>query len=177
MPSLAELDPQVAQALDAENRRQRESLVLIASENYASRAVLESGVSVISNKYAEGYPGRRYYGGCENADAVESLAIERAKELFGAAHANVQPHSGAQANMAAYFALLSPGGYGAGNAAGPRRPPDPRGQGQLFRQAVQFRFLRRGPGNGNHRLRCGGAAGAGNTAPKSSWPAIAPIRG
>ena len=109
MPSLAELDPQVAQALDAENRRQRESLVLIASENYASRAVLESGVSVISNKYAEGYPGRRYYGGCENADAVESLAIERAKELFGAEHANVQPHSGAQANMAAYFALLSPG--------------------------------------------------------------------
>ena len=109
MPSLAELDPQVAHALADENRRQRESIVLIASENYASRAVLESGASVISNKYAEGYPGRRYYGGCEPADAVESLAIQRAKDLFGAQHANVQPHSGAQANMAAYFALLKPG--------------------------------------------------------------------
>ena len=109
MPSLAELDPQVAHALAAEDRRQRQSIVLIASENYASRAVLESGASVISNKYAEGYPGRRYYGGCEPADAVESLAIERAKALFGAQHANVQPHSGAQANMAAYFALLKPG--------------------------------------------------------------------
>lgn len=109
MPSLAELDPQVAAALDDEDRRQRESIVLIASENYASKAVLASGSSVLSNKYAEGYPGRRYYGGCENADVVESLAIERAKELFGAEHANVQPHSGAQANMAVYFALLEPG--------------------------------------------------------------------
>ena len=109
MPSLAELDPQVARALEEEDRRQRESIVLIASENYASKAVLASGASVISNKYAEGYPGRRYYGGCENADVVESLAIERAKELFGAEHANVQPHSGAQANMAVYFALLEPG--------------------------------------------------------------------
>ena len=109
MPSLAELDPQVASALDAEDRRQRHSIVLIASENYASKAVLASGSSVLSNKYAEGYPGRRYYGGCENADVVESLAIDRAKELFGAEHANVQPHSGAQANMAVYFALLEPG--------------------------------------------------------------------
>ena len=109
MPSLAELDPQVAAALEEEDRRQRESIVLIASENYASKAVLASGSSVLSNKYAEGYPGRRYYGGCENADVVESLAIERAKELFGAEHANVQPHSGAQANMAVYFALLEPG--------------------------------------------------------------------
>ena len=109
MSSLAELDPQVASALKDEDRRQRESIVLIASENYASRAVLASGSSVLSNKYAEGYPGRRYYGGCENADVVESLAIGRAKELFGAEHANVQPHSGAQANMAVYFALLEPG--------------------------------------------------------------------
>ncbi|MCI0900117.1 MAG: serine hydroxymethyltransferase, partial [Chloroflexi bacterium] len=84
-------------------------IVLIASENYASKAVLETGSSVISNKYAEGYPGRRYYGGCENADIVESLAIDRVKELFGAQHANVQPHSGAQANMAAYFAVLELG--------------------------------------------------------------------
>ncbi len=109
MPSLAEVDPQVAQALEAEDRRQRDAVVLIASENYASRAVLASGASVLSNKYAEGYPGRRYYGGCENADVVESLALERAKELFGAEHANVQPHSGAQANMAVYFAVLEPG--------------------------------------------------------------------
>ena len=109
MPSLADLDPEIAAALDGEDRRQRESIVLIASENYASRAVLASGSSVISNKYAEGYPGRRYYGGCEFSDVVESLAIERAKQLFGAEHANVQPHSGAQANMAVYFALLEPG--------------------------------------------------------------------
>ena len=109
MPSLSELDPQVAAALEGEDRRQRDSIVLIASENYASKAVLASGSSVISNKYAEGYPGRRYYGGCEHVDVVESLAIERAKELFGAEHANVQPHSGAQANMAVYFALLEPG--------------------------------------------------------------------
>ena len=109
MPSLSDLDPQIAAALQAEDRRQRDSIVLIASENYASKAVLASGYSVLSNKYAEGYPGRRYYGGCENADIVESLAIERAKELFGAEHVNVQPHSGAQANMAVYFALLEPG--------------------------------------------------------------------
>ncbi len=109
MPSLAEQDPQVAQALQAEDQRQRDSIVLIASENYASKAVLASGSSVLSNKYAEGYPGRRYYGGCENADMVESLAIERVQEIFGAEHANVQPHSGAQANMAVYFALLETG--------------------------------------------------------------------
>ena len=109
MSALAELDPQVAAALAGEDRRQRDSIVLIASENYASKAVLASGASVISNKYAEGYPGRRYYGGCEFADAVESLAIDRAKALFGAEHSNVQPHSGAQANMAVYFALLQPG--------------------------------------------------------------------
>ena len=109
MPSLSELDPVIAQALEGEDRRQRESIVLIASENYASKAVLASGSSVISNKYAEGYPGRRYYGGCEHVDVVESAAIDRAKELFGAEHANVQPHSGAQANMAVYFAVLEPG--------------------------------------------------------------------
>ena len=109
MLSLAQVDPQVAQALEAEDQRQREAIVLIASENYASKAVLASGSSVLSNKYAEGYPGRRYYGGCENADIVESLAVQRVKELFGAEHANVQPHSGAQANMAVYFSQLEPG--------------------------------------------------------------------
>ncbi|MDA0263166.1 MAG: serine hydroxymethyltransferase [Chloroflexi bacterium] len=109
MSLLSQEDPQVARALELEDQRQRDSIVLIASENYASKAVLEPGASVISNKYAEGYPGRRYYGGCDNADVIESLAIDRVKELFGAEHANVQPHSGAQANMAAYFAVLETG--------------------------------------------------------------------
>ena len=109
MTTLRELDPRVADAIQNENRRQRENINLIASENYASRAVLEAQGSVFTNKYAEGYPGRRYYGGCEFVDVVEQLAIDRAKELFGAEHANVQPHAGAQANMAAYFASLEPG--------------------------------------------------------------------
>ena len=105
MTLLAQQDPEVALAIKKENERQRDSLVLIASENYASRAVLEAQSGVMNNKYAEGYPGRRYYGGCENVDVVENLAIQRAKELYGAEHANVQAHSGAQANMATYFAL------------------------------------------------------------------------
>lgn len=106
---LSEVDPDVAQAIRNEEQRQHDKLVLIASENYASKAVLEAQGSVLTNKYAEGYPGRRYYGGCEYVDVVEQLAIDRAKELFGADHANVQPHSGAQANMAAYFAVMQPG--------------------------------------------------------------------
>ena len=106
---LAEVDPQVAQAVQDEITRQDTGLELIASENFVSRAVLETMGSVLTNKYAEGYPGRRYYGGCEHVDVAETLAIERAKSLFGADHANVQPHSGAQANMAVYFALLKPG--------------------------------------------------------------------
>ena len=109
MSVLFDEDPDVARALELEDQRQRDCIVLIASENYASKAVLEPGASVISNKYAEGYPGRRYYGGCEYSDVVETLAVDRVKELFGAQHANVQPHSGAQANMAAYFAVLEPG--------------------------------------------------------------------
>ncbi len=109
MSILAQQDPQVGQAILNEKRRQREVINLIASENYASEAVLEAQGSVLTNKYAEGYPGRRYYGGCEFVDVVERLAIDRVKSLFGAEHANVQPHSGAQANMAAYFASLSIG--------------------------------------------------------------------
>ncbi len=109
MSLLMEQDPEVAQAIQQENARQRDSIVLIASENYASKAVLEAQAGVMNNKYAEGYPGRRYYGGCEYVDVVEDLAIQRAKQLFGAEHVNVQPHSGAQANMAVYFALLEPG--------------------------------------------------------------------
>ena len=109
MSLLTRQDPEVARAIQLEDERQRNCIVLIASENYASKAVLEAQAGVMNNKYAEGYPGRRYYGGCEHVDVVESLSIARAKELFGAEHANVQPHSGAQANMAVYFALLEPG--------------------------------------------------------------------
>ena len=103
------IDPEVYEALRRELERQRNSIELIASENFVSRAVLEAAGSVLTNKYAEGYPNRRYYGGCQYVDEVEVLAIERAKALFGAEHANVQPHAGAQANMAVYFAILSPG--------------------------------------------------------------------
>jgi glycine hydroxymethyltransferase len=106
---LAEVDPEVAKALHEEAQRQHRNLELIASENFVSEAVLEATGSVLTNKYAEGYPGRRYYGGCEVVDVVEELAIARARELFGCEHVNVQPHSGAQANMAVYFTLLKPG--------------------------------------------------------------------
>ncbi len=106
---LPESDPEVFEAIQHEQERQNESIELIASENFVSRAVLEAAGTVLTNKYAEGYPGRRYYGGCEFVDVVERLAIRRAKELFGAEHANVQPHSGTQANAAIYFAFLQPG--------------------------------------------------------------------
>ena len=108
MSLLAAFDPEVAQAIELEKGRQQNKLELIASENFVSKSVLEAQGSVLTNKYAEGYPGARYYGGCEYVDIVERLAIERAKAIFGADHANVQPHSGAQANMAVYFALLQP---------------------------------------------------------------------
>jgi glycine hydroxymethyltransferase len=107
--SLAETDPEIARAIRNEVQRQADGLELIASENFVSNAILEAAGSVLTNKYAEGYPGRRYYGGCEFVDVAESLAISRAKQLFGAEHANVQPHSGAQANMAVYFAAVKPG--------------------------------------------------------------------
>ncbi|MBE3586819.1 serine hydroxymethyltransferase [Desulfofundulus thermocisternus] len=106
---LAAVDPEIARAIELELGRQRDTLELIASENATSRAVMEAQGSVLTNKYAEGYPGRRYYGGCQFVDIAEELAIKRARELFGAEHANVQPHSGAQANLAVYFALLEPG--------------------------------------------------------------------
>src|SRR5205814_296328 len=107
--ALAQVDPEVAEILEEEERRQRETLALIASENYASVAVRQASGSIFTNKYSEGYPGKRYYAGNQWVDSVESLAIERVKQLFGAEHANVQPHAGSQANMAAYYALLSPG--------------------------------------------------------------------
>src|SRR6188474_3147985 len=109
MRSLAETDPEIAAAIQNETHRQADGLELIASENFVSRAILEAAGSVLTNKYAEGYPGKRYYGGCEFVDVAESLAISRAKALFGADHVNVQPHSGAQANMSVYFTIVNPG--------------------------------------------------------------------
>ena len=107
--SLGELDPAVAEAMAGELARQRDTLEMIASENFVPRAVLQAQGSVLTNKYAEGYPGRRYYGGCENVDVVEDLARDRAKELFGAEFVNVQPHAGAQANAAVLHALINAG--------------------------------------------------------------------
>ena len=109
MSILADFDPEIAEAIELELHRQQNKLELIASENFVSKAVMEAQGSVLTNKYAEGYPGHRYYGGCEYVDIVEQLAIDRVKELFGVEHANVQPHSGAQANTAVYFAFLKPG--------------------------------------------------------------------
>jgi glycine hydroxymethyltransferase len=109
MPHLRAVDPEVAHAIDAELNRQRNTLEMIASENFTSEAVLEATGCVMTNKYAEGYPGKRYYGGCDEVDVVENLAIERAKQLFGAEHANVQPHSGSQANAGVFLAMLQPG--------------------------------------------------------------------
>src|SRR5438874_9524988 len=106
---LSEADPDIAKLIKDESRRQADGLELIASENFVSNAVMEAMGSPLTNKYAEGYPGKRYYGGCEIVDQVEQLAIDRAKKLFGADHANVQPHSGSQANMAVYFSQLKPG--------------------------------------------------------------------
>src|ERR1700692_2967801 len=107
--TIAGFDPELAKAIAGERTRQEDHIELIASENYTSPRVLEAQGSVLTNKYAEGYPGKRYYGGCEFVDVVEQLAIDRAKQLFGAAYANVQPHSGSQANAAAYLALIAPG--------------------------------------------------------------------
>ena len=107
--SLEQVDPEVFEAICNEGERQESTLELIASENIVSVAVMEAQGSLMTNKYAEGYPGRRYYGGCEHVDVVERLAVERARDLFGAEHVNVQPHSGTQANMAVYFAVLNPG--------------------------------------------------------------------
>ncbi|MBL4608485.1 MAG: serine hydroxymethyltransferase, partial [Pseudomonadales bacterium] len=107
--TIAEFDPEIADAIEKEAKRQEAHIELIASENYTSPRVMEAQGSQLTNKYAEGYPGKRYYGGCEHVDVVEQLAIDRAKALFGADYANVQPHSGSQANSAVYMALLEPG--------------------------------------------------------------------
>src|SRR5699024_2924918 len=109
MDHLKQNDPELFDAMEAEKKRQQDNIELIASENFVSEAVMEAAGSVLTNKYAEGYPGKRYYGGCEHVDVAENLARDRAKEIFGAEHVNVQPHSGAQANMAVYFSVLEPG--------------------------------------------------------------------
>ena len=141
---LADVDPEVAEALDRELDRQRRTLEMIASENFVPQAILECQGSVLTNKYAEGYPGKRYYGGCEHVDVIEQLAIDRAKALFGAEHANVQPHAGAQANTSVYHALLQPGDTILGLALAARRPPQPRHEDQRLRPAVRHRALRGG---------------------------------
>ena len=146
--ALKATDPEVAGAIAYELERERTQLRLIASENYASPAVLAAIGSTMNNKYAEGYPGRRYYGGCEFVDVTEQLAIDRAKALFGADHANVQPHAGAQANMAVFGAFLTPNDperEGARHGARPRRAPHARLAGQRERHVVQLRGLRGRP--------------------------------
>jgi len=139
--AIAGFDPELSQAIAGERARQEDHIELIASENYASPRVLEAQGSVLTNKYAEGYPGRRYYGGCEYVDIAESLAIDRAKQLFGAAYANVQPHSGSQANAAVYFALLNPGdtilGMSLDHGGHLTHGAKPNFSGKLFR-AVQY---------------------------------------
>ncbi len=159
--TIAEFDPELAKAIAGERQRQEDHVELIASENYTSPRVLEAQGSVLTNKYAEGYPGKRYYGGCEYVDIAESLAIERAKQLFGADFANVQPHSGSQANAAVYLALLNPGDHDSRHEPGSRRPPDARRQGEFLRQAVQGRAVRHQARHRRDRLRPGRAAGAG----------------
>ncbi len=160
---LAEVDPDVYRAIEREIERQDAQIELIASENFTSEAVLEATGSVFTNKYAEGYPGKRYYGGCEFADIVENLARDRAKQLFGAEHANVQPHSGSQANQAAYAAVLSARRHHHGHEPGARRTPDARPPAQFLRQDLPRGPLRRAPGRRAHRLRRAGAAGATST--------------
>ena len=140
--TIADFDPELANAIAGERTRQEDHIELIASENYTSPRVLEAQGSVLTNKYAEGYPGKRYYGGCEYVDIAETLAIERAKQLFGAAYANVQPHSGSQANAAVYLALLNPGDADSRHEPRPRRPPDAWRQGQFLGQVVQGRAVR-----------------------------------
>ena len=174
--SLADADPEIAQAVRNEERRQNDGLELIASENFVSRAVLEAAGSVLTNKYAEGYPGKRYYGGCEFVDVAETLAIERAKALFGAEHANVQPHSGAQANMAVYFTLLKPGDTVLGHEPRAWRTPHARPSAEFLGQALHDRSVRRAQGRRAHRLRRAGAPRRRAQAEDDHGRARAPIR-
>ena len=169
-------DPELDAAINGERQRQEEHIELIASENYASPRVLEAQGSVLTNKYAEGYPGKRYYGGCEFVDIAEQLAIDRAKKLFGADYANVQPHSGSQANAAAYLALIKPGDTILGMSLRSRRPPHARRQGEFLRQAVQRRPVRHPPRQRRDRLRRARRAGLGGKTARWWSPASPPTR-
>ena len=160
---LAEVDPEIAELLGRELERQRGQIELIASENFTWPSILEAVGSVPTNKYAEGYPGKRYYGGCEVVDEIEQTAIDRAKELFGAEHANVQPHAGAQTNMAVYMAALEPGDTILSLQLDARRPPHARAQGQLLRPALHDRALRRQPRDERRRLRRGARGSRSST--------------
>ena len=153
---LRSCDPEVASAIDGELARQRRNIELIASENIVSEAVLAAAGSILTNKYAEGYPGKRYYGGCGEVDKVEEIARERACRLFGAEHANVQPHSGASANLAVFFALCHRKEFQV-------CPPAsvPRFAGQYLRQVLPYRPVRRFGRDPAHRLRRNGAHRAG----------------
>ena len=155
MSLLSQSDPEVFAAIEGEEARQRDSIILIASENYTSRAVMEAQGSALTEKYAEGYPGRRYYAGCEFADVVEDLARERLKELFGVEHANVQPHSGVQANMAAYFAFVKPGDTILGMRLDQGGHLSHGSPVSFSRAVLQIRLLRSGPRDGDDRLRRG----------------------
>ena len=174
--SLAESDPELHGSVERELERQQDEIELIASENIVSRAVLEAAGSVLTNKYAEGYPGRRYYGGCQFVDEAETLAIERAKTLFDCRFANVQPHSGSQANQAAFMALAKPGDTFLGlslASGGHLTHGSPVNLSGKWFKAVQ---LRRAPAGPSHRLRRGAAAGRRAQARRSSSPAAGPIR-
>ncbi len=139
MSYLSKTDPAIADIIEKERLRQVNGLELIASENVVSRAVLEAMGSIMTNKYAEGYPGKRYYGGCEFHDMAENLARDRLKKLFGAEHANVQPHSGTQANMAVYFAFMNLGDTLMSMKLDAGRPPFPRLPGQFHREVLPGR--------------------------------------
>ena len=159
MPWPQDPDDEIFALIDREVERQNTTLQLIASENFTSPAVLRATGSVLTNKYSEGYPAKRYYGGNEVIDEVEDLARDRAKALFGAEHANVQPHAGANANMAVYLGAAQPGRHGARPAARPGRPPHPRLAGQRQRHALQLRVLRRDAERRADRLRPGARPG------------------
>ena len=163
---LAEVDPAIADLLGRELERQRGQVELIASENFTWPSILEAVGSVPTNKYAEGYPGKRYYGGCEVVDEIEQTAIDRAKELFGAEHANVQPHAGAQTNMAVYMAALEPGDTILSLQLDARRPPHARAQGQLLGPPLHDRALRRQPRDEHGRLRRGARGSPSSHRPK-----------
>ena len=160
---LATRDPEIFGAIRDELGRQRDEIELIASENIVSRAVLEAQGSVLTNKYAEGYPGRRYYGGCQFVDVAETLAIERACKLFGAGFANVQPNSGSQANQAVFLALLQPGDTFLAHGPLRRRPPDPRRKPNMSGKWFKPVALRRAPAGPAARLRRGRAELAPST--------------